>query len=186
MTTRKLLFCLAALFLFVANAVWPQESAQQRPRKLIRLDAGPWQAEQWREILATDLDLIDFDAGQNSLAAIVTPAQLQELQKRSMRFVVLQDDLEEYQRQLRAQDYLDRFHNYQQTIDEIRLAEAMYPQLVKVDDIGDGWEKTAGRADRDIWAVKISDNAAVEEEEPEVLIIGQHHAREFITQEIVL
>ncbi len=39
---------------------------------------------------------------------------------------------------------------------------------------------------RDIWAVKISDNPEVDEDEPEVLFTAAIHAREVITPEIVL
>jgi len=38
----------------------------------------------------------------------------------------------------------------------------------------------------DIWALKISDNVAEEEDEPEVLFVGCHHAREIITVETAL
>ncbi|MGH7495206.1 MAG: M14 family zinc carboxypeptidase [bacterium] len=172
--------------LLLAGSAPSQEVLQQRPRMLIRLEVKSWEAEQWREVFSSDLDVLEFDAGQKSLDAIATPAQLQELQRRGLRCTILHDDLEEYQRQLREQDYLDHFHDYRRTVEEIRLAEAVYPQLVKVVDLGDSWEKAEGLADRDIWAVKISDNAAAAEDEPEVLIIGQHHAREIITQEIVL
>ena len=39
---------------------------------------------------------------------------------------------------------------------------------------------------RPIWAMKISDNPTVDEEEPEVLIDGLHHAREVMSVETVL
>ncbi|UCD16702.1 MAG: immune inhibitor A [Candidatus Zixiibacteriota bacterium] len=39
---------------------------------------------------------------------------------------------------------------------------------------------------RDIWAIKISDNPAVDEDEPEVLYTAAIHAREVITPEILL
>lgn len=38
----------------------------------------------------------------------------------------------------------------------------------------------------DIWAMKISDNPGVDEDEPEVLFTGIHHAREPISMEVVL
>lgn len=60
-----------------------------------------------------------------------------------------------------------------------------HPSIARIHDIGDSWEKTEGLADRDILALKISDNVAVEEDEPEVLILGLHHAREWPTSEIV-
>ncbi|HVG11400.1 MAG TPA: M14 family zinc carboxypeptidase [Flavisolibacter sp.] len=47
-----------------------------------------------------------------------------------------------------------------------------YPTLVKLESIGKTYEN------RDIWVLKISDNAAANESEPEVLYSGMHHARE--------
>lgn len=184
MPAHKLL--LPVLVLLSAHAVLPQDEAQQRARKLIRITTKDWHGRHWHEMLPADIDMLDFDSRRQHVDAIVTPAQLAVLQGKNVRYEVLRDDLEEYERQLRAQDYLDHFHDYSKTLDEIRSAAAAYPQLVKVVDIGDGWEKTQGLADRDIWAVKISDNAEQEEEEPEVLIVGLHHAREIITPEIVL
>jgi len=60
-----------------------------------------------------------------------------------------------------------------------------HPSIAQIHDIGDSWEKTEGLADRDILALKISDNVAVEEDEPEVLIMALHHAREWPTSELV-
>jgi len=72
------------------------------------------------------------------------------------------------------------------TIRSILLdVEADYPAIAKVYDIGDSWETTQGLADRDILAVKISDNVLVDEDEPEVLIVALHHAREWVTSELV-
>ena len=39
---------------------------------------------------------------------------------------------------------------------------------------------------RDIWAAKVSDNVATDEDEPEVLIDALHHAREHLTTEQAL
>ncbi len=183
---RKLFILIALFFVCGSETVLPQETQQQRPRKLIRVEVKTWQSAQWRDFLAFGLDVLEAETEQKYLELIVTPVELEKLRRQGLNFSIIMQDLEAYERELRARDYLDHFHGYQQTLDEIRLAEATYPQLVQVVDIGDGWEKTQGLADRDIWAVKISDHVALEEDEPEILIVGQHHAREIITQEIVL
>ena len=78
------------------------------------------------------------------------------------------------------------YRNYS-TIKEIILGtEASYPDIAKAVDIGDGWEKTQGLADRDILAMKISDNVGVDEDEPEILIMALQHAREWPTSEIAV
>lgn len=72
------------------------------------------------------------------------------------------------------------FHNYTEMVDTIQQAANAYPNIVKKFSIGNSYE---GRA---IWAAKISDNVNTDEEEPEVLFVGQHHAREHITVEMTL
>ncbi|MBI5034619.1 MAG: fibronectin type III domain-containing protein [Chloroflexi bacterium] len=72
------------------------------------------------------------------------------------------------------------YHNYAEMSDEILAVANAHPDIVSRFSIGLSYEG------REMWAVKISDNAATDENEPEVLFIGQHHAREHITVEMTL
>jgi carboxypeptidase T len=72
------------------------------------------------------------------------------------------------------------YHNYAEMLTNIQSVAAAYPDIVSLFSIGSSYE---GRA---IWTAKISDNVALDEDEPEVLFIGQHHAREHITVEMTL
>ena len=76
--------------------------------------------------------------------------------------------------------YDARYHDYGEMLTYIRAAEIAYPDIVQVLSIG----KSHGG--RDIWAAKISDNVAVDEDEPEVLLDALHHAREHLTVEQAL
>ncbi len=73
-----------------------------------------------------------------------------------------------------------RYHNYPEMVAEIQAAEAAYPDLVHVFSIGKSFQG------RDIWAAKISDNVAIDEPEPEILVDALHHAREHLTVEQAL
>jgi hypothetical protein len=73
-----------------------------------------------------------------------------------------------------------RYHSNAEMVAEIHAAEAAYPDLVDVMSIG---RSTQGR---DIWVAKVSDNVAVDETEPEVLVDALHHARERLTLEQAL
>ena len=73
-----------------------------------------------------------------------------------------------------------RYHNFPEMVAEIKAAETAYPQLVDVFSIGKSYQG------RDIWAAKISDNVAIDENEPEILFDALHHAREHLTTEQAL
>ena len=70
------------------------------------------------------------------------------------------------------------YHSYAELETDLFALERKHPLLAKVFDIGDTLEK------RDIYALKISDNVSFEEEEAEVLFLGCHHAREWISVEV--
>ena len=77
-------------------------------------------------------------------------------------------------------DNMSGYHNYPEMVGEIRQAEADFPDIVKVSSIGKSYQG------RDIWIVKVSDQVAEDEDEPEVLIDALHHAREHLTTEQAL
>jgi carboxypeptidase T len=73
-----------------------------------------------------------------------------------------------------------RYHDYAEMVATIQAAQAAHPDIVQVQSIGKSYQG------RDIWAVKVSDNVAVDELEPEVLFDGLHHAREHLSVEQTL
>ena len=73
------------------------------------------------------------------------------------------------------------YHSYESLTEILENTAKEYPDIAILYSIGKTFEG------RDIWALKISDNPSVNEpEEPEVLYIGMHHAREWISHEIPL
>ncbi|MDT0341100.1 M14 family metallopeptidase [Streptomyces litchfieldiae] len=72
------------------------------------------------------------------------------------------------------------YHTYGETLAAVADAEARYPDLVSSQVIG------RSHQGRDIVAVKISANVAVDEDEPEVLFTHNQHAREHLTVEMAL
>lgn len=122
------------------------------------------------------------------IQAIVTERQLRELREYGWRFRVVIEDLEQYfEENIDVDGNLGAYHTYEEMVEEMSLIAEKYPEITRLIDIGDSWEKTQGIADCDIWAMKISDNPDLEEDaEPDVLIVGCHHARELISVEIPL
>lgn len=70
------------------------------------------------------------------------------------------------------------YHTYAEIVTELRQLQSNFPAISQVQELGTSIEG------RKILALKISDNAAVEEDEPEILFIGGHHAREWIAVDV--
>ncbi len=131
-----------------------------------------------------------WEARDGVVIADVSPAQLELLKKAGFRWEVLYRDRREMveKRGGAAVSALDAglYHTYEEVKAELAAIAADHPDIAMVVDIGDSWEKSQGIADRDILAIKLSGNVAVEEDEPEVLFVGAHHAREWISVEVPL
>ncbi|RZS34878.1 carboxypeptidase T [Herbihabitans rhizosphaerae] len=74
----------------------------------------------------------------------------------------------------------EKYHTYQEMVDEINKAQSDHPDIAKVSSIGKSHEG------RDIPVIKISDNVAQDENEPEVLFTCNMHAREHLTGEMCI
>ena len=72
------------------------------------------------------------------------------------------------------------YHTYQEWVDETAAIVAAHPSLVTRTQIGTSYENRA------IWALKVSDDAATDEAEPEILLTHNQHAREHLTVEMAL
>ncbi|MBM3237180.1 T9SS type A sorting domain-containing protein [Candidatus Poribacteria bacterium] len=174
---------LTTFFLFFMTIVAFSNAGQ---KKVIEIDLRGKSETQIRQLLQIYPDLGAGAYRRGKLEAVVTTEELRKIESQGYRIKILVDDIDAYSANLRAQGYFDNFHSYEQTVAAMKTAAQKYPDLAKLYDIGDSWEKTEGIADRDIWALKISDNVTEQEDEPEVLYMGLHHAREIITPEIVL
>ncbi|AZS85342.1 M14 family metallopeptidase [Streptomyces griseoviridis] len=73
-----------------------------------------------------------------------------------------------------------RYHNYAEMNAEIDQRLAAYPGIMSRRVIGTSYQG------RDIVAIKVSDNVATDENEPEVLFTFHQHAREHLTVEMAL
>lgn len=72
------------------------------------------------------------------------------------------------------------YHDPGELLTILEATEIAYPSLVSIFSIGKSAEG------RDIWAAKVSDNVAVDEGEPEVLVDALHHASEHLGVEQAL
>lgn len=82
----------------------------------------------------------------------------------------------------RQRNAFDRgYHTYQSMTEELKALAAKYPAICQLQDIGDSWEKTKNQADRDLWALKITQGGG---KKPAILFDAGTHAREIATPEL--
>lgn len=94
---------------------------------------------------------------------------------------IIYDDIEATARErFASRNDMGNYHTYTEVVDEINAVHTAFPEITDLISIGQTWQN------REIWALKISDNVLVDEDEPEMLVVCLHHAREIITPEIAL
>jgi carboxypeptidase T len=72
------------------------------------------------------------------------------------------------------------YHDYAEMVGELDQAAFDHPAILSLFSLGLTYEG------RTMWAVKISDNVGMDEDEPEVLLNHHQHAREHLTVEMAL
>lgn len=120
---------------------------------------------------ANEFDVTGVNYETMEIEALLTEAELELIksQKTTIKFSFPQN-------LVAAPD--SRYKNPDEIVDIIRDIHAKYPDITEVRSIGKTLEG------RDILAIKISDNAHLDEQEPAMLVNAMHHAREVMTPEI--
>jgi carboxypeptidase T len=72
------------------------------------------------------------------------------------------------------------YHDYDETVSRITSVANSHPEIVQLMPIGTSYEG------RTVYALKVSDNVATDEAEPEVMFTANQHAREHLTVEMAL
>lgn len=133
------------------------------------------------QLLNIDIDHVHMN-DDNSIKFAISETDLQKIQTYNIPYTIIHENLEEFYASRLTNDFESRDFELGSmggyyTLDEIvqNLDELYqdYPNLVaeKI-SIGQSLEG------RDIWALKMSDNPNIDEDEAEVLYTGLHHARE--------
>merc|ERR1712196_357743 len=78
------------------------------------------------------------------------------------------------------------YHNPKQLHEAFKKLESEFPKQAKIFDLTKEYNMDKTTEGRSIYALKVSDNVAKDESEPNVLIVSNHHARELITPELAL
>ena len=182
---RIVLACLIALFVFQANAQQPKYSKVQVQT--------PGSADvQMLYDIGVDIDHYQGNRF-HGIEFFVTPNELQELERSGFKFEILIDDFRKYYAEQLKEEEAARsesvrsgmiatnfgygsmggFYTLQEVEDKLDSMSIKFPDIsTQKFSIGTSMEG------RDIWAVKISDNPSIDEDEPTVYYDALHHARE--------
>ncbi|MGW4520624.1 M14 family metallopeptidase [Amycolatopsis sp. NPDC004378] len=141
---------------------------------------GTGTAQQRTDVATTGADILDSTNGTTTV--IANPGEAAQL--RALGFgVKALGAVNRPQGTAAVEDFpagYTGYHTYAETQTELQKTVANYPTLTKLGSAGTSYE---GRA---LSLIKISDNAATDENEPEVLFTCNQHAREHLTTEMCL
>jgi murein tripeptide amidase MpaA len=149
----------------------------------------------WDEVLRYDLrgwDVASRSPGEY-LDLVVSESQIPELRILHPELIVTQTTHQMLANLTPSKD-IPGYHTYAETLAEIMQAQAQYPSLVQVSTIGNSWGALYASEnipayqnfDHQLWAVKVSANVDLTEDEPAFFFVGAHHAREPISTEVTL
>lgn len=124
-----------------------------------------------RYLKQNELDVTGVNYKTGDIEALLTPAQLEKIKGLGTELVfsfpqtLMAGPDQEYKSPEEIAEFVHEMHG-------------RFPEITTLKSIGKSLEG------RDIWAIKISDNAKSDEKEPTILVNGMHHAREVMTPEI--
>jgi hypothetical protein len=126
-------------------------------------------------IAATGADV--FEVGHDYVLVEATPAEARAIRRLGLALVRFETPGEI----LKAFPAADSaYHDYGEMVAELQQVQSDHPALFSLFSLGLSYEG------RTVWAGKISDNVAVDKDEPEVLFTHHQHAREHLTVEMAL
>lgn len=175
-TVVSVLLTIGALVLVPAAAAAPPPS--EEPAAPYRV-GGLESAAERSEVARSGVDVLG--GGRDHLEIRATDAEAARLRARGLELLPLPKlpDLPTPRAGQFPPGYTG-YHTYDELIAELDSLAADHPGLVQVSDYGKSFE---GRA---LPLVKVSDNVAADENEPEVLFTCNQHAREHLTAEMCL
>ncbi|MFP5503806.1 MAG: M14 family metallopeptidase, partial [Candidatus Sericytochromatia bacterium] len=152
------------------SAVTFGNSAEQKPVTLAYGDR-----DRLTQLVSAGMDVWSVDVKRRLVQGTLTAEQAKLAESLGMKV--------EWRNKQAIRTRVDKeYRSYEQIAARLQELAAQKPEIAQLVDIGDSWEKTQGRADRDILALKLGRGTG----KPVVTFVGCHHAREIVTPEMVL
>ncbi|KYK20222.1 hypothetical protein AYK25_01400 [Thermoplasmatales archaeon SM1-50] len=131
-------------------------------------------------------DVLDNTITDDAFELIISPDELKELQTQGFHIEILTQgrpfcEIQAEQMQSMAPLVPAGYLDYPEIINELYNYENQYPAICKVYDLTTWYNISATYEGRHLYALKISDNVNQDEDEPNFLMVGAHHAREIVT-----
>ncbi len=165
------------LFLWICTIRCSVFAVPLEDRSVVRVEIKSWQTllHESDQTIRESLDLIAFDWQQGTVDLLTESDGKDILTHAGIDWEVVKttNDLRD---ERIDQQYLD----YDEITTQIAAHQSSHPAIVKRYDLTTTFEG------RHVWAVKISDNVDQDEDEPALLVIGLHQAREIMSTEIAM
>jgi murein tripeptide amidase MpaA len=160
---------------FVCFVIGPVDAQHVEDRQIIRIEKD---VQKRTELLELNLDFLMEKEG--AIYVVASPDDLMALNALNIPYVTESHTF--YPREkgpFTIQSGVNgEFHSYFELERDLMELADLYPDLAQVIDLGDSLEQ------RNIYALRISDNVGVPENEASVIFLGCHHAREWISVEV--
>jgi carboxypeptidase T len=162
-------------------------SLQAQERFVARISSP--QVTDLSNFLKKNYDIASFFPGKY-IDLVVDQQQYQDLVAQGYSLAITQTEKQQKEN-LVVGKALSGYRTYSDLYTELINLQTAHPNICKLFDIGDsrGKEYTAtayANYKQEIWAMKVSDNVAMEEDEPCIFYMGEHHAREPISLEVAM
>ncbi len=141
------------------------------------------------ELTAAGYDVLEGSLTASSLDVVVSGNELDELQARGLLIIEIESGqpLQEiYPFSDGSEDIPNGYLDLSGINDRMHAIAAAYPAIAQVIDLTETYDTPATVEGRHLYALKISDNVQREEDEPALMIVSNHHAREIVTPVIAL
>jgi hypothetical protein len=178
----------SALAVGIVVCLWAGGSASRaQTLRLVGMESAEPQA------LARQLSDAGFDVlpaeGRDVCEVIVSDAEMEALRGRGLapRVIAVGRPFRDIQaRQLSIQAVPSAYPNLAQVVARLYAAQSDFPAICRVVDLTATYGTPPTFEGRHLFALKISDHVADDEDEPAFLLVGAHHAREIVTPVVAL
>ncbi|MHC4945200.1 MAG: M14 family zinc carboxypeptidase [Planctomycetota bacterium] len=134
-----------------------------------------------RNLEQSNYDVAGINRPEGYVEAILTPREFETLKQQGFKLEVV----ESYAGKTLT-GVPSGYRHFNDIVPILNNFETSYPDIAKVVDLGTETGVGTTVEERTLYAVKLSDNVGDDEDEPNVYIVGCHHAREIMTPEFCI